>query len=87
MSTNTERRSEYQLFVDMDGVLVDFEGGVLEYMNRRLQELKDQPDHPDYKLARSTAKEIGGWDVEINKWHIARSDMENSLKRDVVGEK
>ena len=41
MSTNTERRSEYQLFVDMDGVLVDFEGGVLEYMNRRLQELKD----------------------------------------------
>ena len=81
MSTNTERRSQYQLFVDMDGVLVDFEGGVLKYMNERFRELKDQPDHPDYKLAASTSKEIGGWDVEINKWHIARSDMEGSLKR------
>ena len=41
----------------------------------------DQPDHPDHKLARSAAKELGGWDVEINKWHIARSDQEGSLKR------
>ena len=81
MSTGMEKRSEFQLFVDMDGVLVDFEGGVLKYMNERFQELKDLPDHPDHKLARSTAKEIGGWDVEINKWHIARSDMEGSLKR------
>ena len=72
---------QYQLFSDMDGVLVNFEGGVLEYMNQRLQELKDQPDHPDYKLARSAAKELGGWDVEINKWHIARSDQEGSLGR------
>jgi hypothetical protein len=72
---------QYQLFSDMDGVLVNFEGGVLKYMNKRLQELKDQPDHPDYKLARSAAKELGGWDVEINKWHIARSDQEGSLKR------
>ena len=72
---------QYQLFSDMDGVLVNFEGGVLEYMNQRLQELKDQPDHPDYKLARSAAKELGGWDVVINKWHIARSDQEGSLKR------
>ena len=31
---------QYQLFCDMDGVLVNFEGGVLEYMNKRLQELK-----------------------------------------------
>jgi len=72
---------QYQLFCDMDGVLVNFEGGVLEHMNQRLQELKDQPDHPDYKLARSAAKELGGWDVVINKWHIARSDQEGSLKR------
>ena len=72
---------KYQVFSDMDGVLVNFEGGVLEFMNQRLQELKDQPDHPDYKLARSAAKELGGWDVVINKWHIARSDMEGSLKR------
>ena len=72
---------QYQLFSDMDGVLVNFEGGVLEHMNQRLRELKDQPDHPDYKLARSAAKELGGWDVVINKWHIARSDQEGSLKR------
>ena len=72
---------QYQLFCDMDGVLVNFEGGVLEHMNQRLQELKDQPDHPDYKLARPAAKELGGWDVVINKWHIARSDQEGSLKR------
>jgi hypothetical protein len=64
---------KYQVFSDMDGVLVNFEEGVLEYMNKRFQELKDQPDHPDHKLARSAAKEIGGWDVEINKWHIARN--------------
>ena len=72
---------DYQVFSDMDGVLVNFEGGVLKYMNRRFQELRHQPDHPDYKLARSAAKELGGWDVVINKWHIARSDMEGSLKR------
>jgi len=71
----------YQVFCDMDGVLVNFEEGVLKYMNKRFQELKDDPEHPDYKLARSAAKEIGGWDVEINRWHIARSDQERSLPR------
>ena len=72
---------DYQVFSDMDGVLVNFEGGVLEYMNERFQELRHQPDHPDYKLARSAAKELGGWDGVINKWHIARSDQESSLPR------
>ena len=43
---------KYQVFSDMDGVLVNFEGGVLKYMNKRFQELKDQPDHPDHKLAQ-----------------------------------
>ena len=71
----------YQVFSDMDGVLVNFEDGVLSYMNKRLRELRHEPDHPDHKLARSAAKELGGWDVVINKWHIARSDMESSLPR------
>ena len=45
----------YQVFSDMDGVLVNFEEGVLSYMNKRLRELRHEPDHPDYKLARSAA--------------------------------
>ena len=40
----------YQVFSDMDGVLVNFEGGVLEYMNKRLRELRHEPDHPDHRL-------------------------------------
>ena len=72
---------DYQVFSDMDGVLVNFEGGVLEFMNKRFQELRNQPDHPDYNLARSAAKELGGWDVVNTKWHIARSDQEKSLPR------
>mgnify|MGYP003969283187 CR=1 FL=1 len=72
----------YQLFIDMDGVLVNFEGGVLKYMNKMMRELEHQPDHPLHKLARSGAKEVGGWDVEITKWHIARPDSsEKSFPR------
>ena len=73
---------QYQLFSDMDGVLVNFEGGVLRYMNKMMRKLEHQPDHPLHKIARSGAKEIGGWDVEINKWHIARPDSsEKSFPR------
>ena len=68
--------------MDMDGVLVDFETGVLKYMNEEMKRLKDSPDDPLHKLARSTAKEIGGWDVEISRWHIARPDSsEQSFPR------
>lgn len=73
---------KYQVFMDMDGVLVDFESGVLKYMNEEMKRLKDNPDDPLHKLARSTAKEIGGWDVEITRWHIARPDSsEQSFPR------
>ncbi|MCS5550479.1 MAG: hypothetical protein NZ811_03070, partial [Gammaproteobacteria bacterium] len=72
----------YQLFCDMDGVLVNFEDGVLKHMNKRMKELEHQPEHPLHKIARSGAKEIGGWDVEITKWHIARPDSsEQSFPR------
>ena len=64
----------HQVFMDMDGVLVDFESGVLKYMNQVMQEANRNPSHSFYKLAKSTAKEIGGWDVEITRWHIARPD-------------
>jgi len=73
---------KYQVFMDMDGVLVDFESGVLKYMNETMERLKDDPTDPLYKLARSTAKEVGGWDVKITRWHIARPDSsENSFPR------
>jgi len=83
----------YQLFSDMDGVLVNFEGGVLEYMNEKMREIAENQkrykalkgsgdrDYKLYKAARKAAEELGGWDVEINKWHIARSDQEGSLGR------
>ena len=81
----------YQVFSDMDGVLVNFEGGVLKYMNEKFQEIASNqeeykalrgsgsPDYKLYKLARSAAKELGGWDVEINKWHIAHRALIHSL--------
>ena len=84
---------KYQVFSDMDGVLVNFEGGVLKHMNERFQEIANNQeeykalrgsgssDYKLYKLARAAARELGGWDVEINKWHIARSDQEGSLGR------
>ena len=84
---------KYQVFSDMDGVLVNFEGGVLKYMNEKFQEIANNQeeykalrgsgssDYKLYKLARAAARELGGWDVEINKWHIARSDQEGSLGR------
>jgi len=73
---------KYQVFMDMDGVLVDFESGVLKYMNKMMRELEHQTEHPLHKIARSGAKEIGGWDVEITKWHIARPDSsEKSFPR------
>ena len=73
---------KYQVFMDMDGVLVDFESGVLKYMNKMMRELEHQTEHPLHKIARSGAKEIGGWDLEITKWHIARPDSsEKSFPR------
>ena len=75
---------KYQLFCDMDGVLVNFEDGVLKYMNEKMREIganqekykalkgSGSRDYKLYKTARKAAEEIGGWDVEINKWHIAR---------------
>jgi hypothetical protein len=72
----------HQVFMDMDGVLVDFESGVLKYMNETMARLNGNLEDPLYKLARSTAKEIGGWDVEISRWHIARPDSsEQSFPR------
>ena len=85
---------QYQLFSDMDGVLVNFEGGVLKYMNAKMREIAENqeeykalkgsgsPDYKLYKAARKAAEELGGWDVEINKWHIARPDSsEQSFPR------
>jgi len=52
--------------------------------NRHVYESLKKDDgaaYQNYKLALSAAKEIGGFHVPINKWHIARSDQETSLPR------
>lgn len=66
---------KYKLFCDMDGVLVDFEVGVLGYMNQRMAALAagDEPKTDgELKAAHKAVRELGGWDVEIVGQHIKR---------------
>ena len=78
---------ELKLYCDMDGVLVDFETGVLTYMNKVFQEMgsreaelsqlrpdRKNPEFMIFKAARKAAEELGGWDKEITGKHISRPD-------------
>ena len=78
---------ELKLFCDMDGVLVDFQAGVLARMNSVFQDLgakqdelsqlqpdRNNPDYMLFKAAAKTAEELGGWDKEITAKHINRPD-------------
>ena len=78
---------EKKLYCDMDGVLVDFETGVLTRMNTVFQELgarqdelsqlkpdRQNPEYMTFKVAVKAAEELGGWDKEITSAHITRPD-------------
>ncbi len=78
LAEGVEGVEKYKLFCDMDGVLVDFEKGVLAYMNKTFAaiaaEQENYPDNKLYKLARAAARELGGWDAEIRPEHIRRAE-------------
>jgi hypothetical protein len=73
----------YQLFCDMDGVLVNFEGGVLAHMNEVFRPAGEDPNHPMHKLARACADEVGGFDVVLNEEHIKQGVVEDDLPGNV----
>ena len=72
---------QYQLFSDMDGVLVNFEGGVLEYMNEKMQEIaenKEKYNLDDFKL---------GWIIGNFEPSIVNTNLfEISIKKYSKGE-
>jgi len=74
---------QLKLYCDMDGVLVDFETGMLSHINQRFQKLatmqdelsqlkpdRKNPAYIEFKAARQASEELGGWDVEITATHI-----------------
>ena len=64
-----EQESEIQIFCDMDGVLVDFEGGIVHYIN---EDLRDESMVPEnflklYKKLQEKLNELGrDQEVEIS---------------------
>ena len=63
-----EEGGKYQLYCDMDGVLVDFETGAINAMNRtlakvaadreRLSQLEPDRKNPEYVLFKSARKAV-----------------------------
>ena len=41
---NEDEESEIQIYCDMDGVLVDFEGGIVDYINKDLRDESRVPE-------------------------------------------
>ena len=65
---------KYKLFCDMDGVLVDFEKGVLGYMNQRMEALAAGGEPVSKEELKDTAlavEAMGGW-FEVKPEHIKR---------------
>lgn len=73
----------YQLFCDMDGVLVNFEGGVLAYMNEVFRPAVENPEHRLHELAIACAEEVGGPDVLLREEHIEQGLVDDGLPSNV----
>ena len=58
-----EQESEIQIYCDMDGVLVDFEGGVVDYIN---EDLRDESRVPGLRMILSFGKILTGPQTENN---------------------
>lgn len=69
---------KYQIYCDMDGVLVDFEKGIEDAANELMRTAAAKPRYyqslePDrknydymlYKYAKKTALQLGGWDKHV----------------------
>ena len=63
---------KYKLFCDMDGVLVDFEKGVLGYMNQRMEALAagGEPVSKEDLIDTALAVEAMGVWFEVKPEHI-----------------
>lgn len=75
LKENEEGQRKYKLFCDMDGVLVDFEKGVLGYMNERMRALAaggEPVSEEERKDAVRAAEALGSWEVPIVGQHIKR---------------
>ena len=74
LAEGVEGVEKYKLFCDMDGVLVDFEKGVLGYMNERLEALAaggEPVSEDELKDAALAVEAMGGWFV-VKPEHIKR---------------
>lgn len=90
-----EQDNQYQLYCDMDGVLVWFEKGATDAMNRVLQQVaadrerlsQIEPDRKNreymlFKTARKAVEENGGdWGMTFDASHIDKSNPNNKKSR------
>ena len=75
--------SGYRLYCDMDGVLVNFENGVIDHMNEQYRLIAEDDTHPLQELALACSEEVGGLDVVLDKSHIAQGLVEDDLPTNV----
>jgi len=75
--------SDFRLYCDMDGVLVNFEQGVLDHMNEQYRLIAEDDKHPLQDLALACSEEVGGLDVVIEEEHIAQGLIEDDLPTNI----
>ena len=68
-----EQESEIQIYCDMDGVLVDFEGGIVNYINEDLRDESRVPENllKTYKKLQQKLEDLGR-DQEIEVSDLTR---------------